>query len=90
MTTSEQLRKRQEEIMAQVERFELLRGAASTDALDADLLRHLSSLFKSATGEASESPEQGLPGPSKEVQDFLRRAFSNSQFRALIERLADE
>lgn len=86
MATIEQVRERQEEI---VNRF--WSQPLSRDELAQAAQQGVANVLRDS------QPKQGrgrnrkaLPMPSREVGDFLRRAFGNSAFQSLIVRLAEE
>ncbi len=86
MATVEQVRALQEEIVDRFQTQPMHREQFTNTAR-----RKVALALREPRGlKARRRASAGLPPPSKEVKDFLRRAFSNPNFRTLIERLAHE
>lgn len=86
MATIEQVRERQEEIVNRFWSQPLSRDELAQSAQQgvANVLREPHS--KKGHGRS----RKALPEPSREVGDFLQRAFDNEAFQLLIVRLANE
>jgi len=86
MATIEQVRERQEEI---VNRF--WSQPLSRDELAQTARQGVENVLRGPQPKKGRSRNRNaLPAPSREVGDFLRRAFGNGAFQSLIVRLAQE
>ena len=86
MATIEQVRERQEEI---VNRF--WSQPLSRDELARTAQQGVENVLRESQSKKGRGRKRkALPAPSREVGDFLQRAFGNNAFQNLIVRLAQE
>ena len=85
MATIEQVRQSQEEIVA---KFQL--APARYNQRTRLTQRQVANKTRMSRKKAPSNPPNRLPLPSSEAMDFIQRALSNPNFRALMERLANE
>jgi hypothetical protein len=89
MATIEQVRERQEEIVNRFWSQPLSR--VSRDELAQTARQGVANVLREPQPkQGSGRSRNALPAPSREVGDFLRRAFGNEAFQSLIVRLAQE